>query len=315
MTESTYIENLDKHISKGNKPKRWLWVIFGFYFLSLLLLIALIVLLHISVELNKEFKEFTTYKILQISLVGTYIGFFFYLMMGLFVWTRYKDVASSGEQFIQRYSQLLKHSRDEGIIGKVIHETCTSMNIDEDIYVLLLPQLSIFPSVESYDRKNVLVIPLGFVNYLKKSPNEARFMLAHEIAHIRQKDLYLFRASEAYGKVLVPLILILQSLSIVLKYITLVGVNSPVSSRYEEYILFLFIPEILTMVSVLAASSIVKSIRDNSERLADWGASLVTSSEAGIKLFERIKSMCGEVDYNHPKPQDRIDHINKVHSE
>jgi Zn-dependent protease with chaperone function len=307
-TAASYTAAVTHHRKQAKAPKWWLRVIFGFYFLSLFMLAPVIVFLHLALS---DFGYDQPPAVYYLQLIVFYISFVVLGMLGLFVRVRYREIVSSGHRFIARYSRSLKTSQQLQALYPVLQEVGLQVGVSPDMQVLPIPQSSIFPSVEQYDGNVVLVLPLGYLPFLKKHPEEARFILAHELSHIRQQDLYLFRESEAYGKVLLPLIITMQGLSLLTKaYVVSIA---PQAINTALTFSLLFVPEMLTILSVIVASVVVKRIRLHSEELADYGAALAVTKQAGVALFEKIREQHDtSPDRRHPAPGTRIAYLNNL---
>ncbi len=230
--------------------------------------------------------------------------------LGMGVIVRYRNVVSSSQNFIDRHAQSLKKSQELNFLYPVLQEIGQKLDVSPDMLVLQTPQNIIFPSVEQYSGNIVLILPLGFFSFMRKHPEEARFILAHELSHIRQQDLHLFRQSEAYGKVLLPLILTIEVLNIFVSFYISHALGSDIQTAGEYFAPFA--PPLLMILCVTVAWSSVRQTRFKSEELADWGAALATNKEAGIALFEKIKQQHGLVDERHPGPHERIQFLKEI---
>ncbi|WP_341903937.1 M48 family metalloprotease [Fluviicola taffensis] len=307
IDEKKYLASILKHQRQAKAPKRWLWVIFLFYFVSIALSGISIFFLHMAMsELTYSPEPLDPY---YNQLSALYFNLFLLIGLGLFVIVRYRQIVDYARYFISRHEHLLKEAKNVLSIYPILVELASKLNVSPDILILPTPSKTIFPSLERYRQKEVLILPVGFVYFQFKNPEQGRFILAHELSHIRQKDLQLFRQAEAYGKILLPLILAIQVLSLILKAFFL-GNDLMIIHKASD-LLISFGSEALTIICVLVAAIEVRRVRLNSEELADRGAALAVGAEPGISLFEYLGESNPSDDKTHPSPDERIKLLSK----
>lgn len=75
------------------------------------------------------------------------------------------------------------------------------MNIDIDSISIRLDLRSpgYLPSIVEKDDKNVLLLPVGFLVLVQEEPEQARAMVAHEFAHVLQRDANLWIITDAWA--------------------------------------------------------------------------------------------------------------------
>lgn len=78
-----------------------------------------------------------------------------------------------------------------GALGEMINPLKKAMHLEnEELSVLLNTRdYATSPSVQGYGGRPYLILPLGFLKVLSVEPVFAKTILAHELGHVRQRDI------------------------------------------------------------------------------------------------------------------------------
>lgn len=240
-----------------------------------------------------EALAFSTLVVLSFALILTLISLYFEV---------------SYFQRILKQKDIIKELPDhnKNIIKILINDLCTSMKIDIGSINFWINYRSydFSPSIVEYKGKVHLILPLAFFKICSAHQQEAKAILAHELAHISQKDSNLWLLASAYVRSIME-ILFPTNIGIML---TSLAVNFQITNEYtqeslsESVILFLVIAagtaiagSIVTLPMYLFLRHI-RRMRHRSEYLADLAATIFASREHLCKALER---------YNFTKNEDK----------
>ena len=309
----------------SKRPMRWLRVVFGFYFLGLLVTVVGLVSMHMErsdvvKEASDSFYEFVNTSsfdareaFLSKTIAALYLSLFLMLLLGGIVAELYRRKANKGIAFVEKFKSSRKEIKEVPWLQPALHELSLKLDITPDFKVLLIPQAEIFPSVEGTKNDRSLIMGIGFISFFKKDPQLAKFVLAHELAHLKQDDLFIYRKAEAFSKVLLPLVLVIQSLSIVWKTTFPFWLGSGEIVALNAKTVMSCLPEVLTIASVLFAVKSIKYLRKRSELLADLGAAVATSPDDGIQVFEKyLRKSDEKANGYHPSPEVRTRNLENL---
>lgn len=153
------------------------------------------------------------------------------------------------------------------------------------------------PYVAAIDKKDALVIPAGFLGLWRSRPAEARAILAHEIAHIAQRDLSSWGLVGAANRV-IGFLLVLKTLEYIAAVISAEAAGGGIA--FLMGLLFFWR---------------LRRTRAASECTADLAAAAVVSPDAirsAISLFRTARlSVFGE----HPSRKERLGRLDRFVNE
>lgn len=200
-------------------------------------------------------------------------------------------------------------------LSNMVQEVLTKMNMgksDLDIEILICNVPSSFPSIESYNKRHYLILPVGFLILLKKDREYAISLVGHELAHIKIGDVDLWQeVSIAWFEgrpILVPSLLIQVCLGIILMTALGTAAAEVEAVQIKAVLRGLLQGVMVNFVSVFMTVHYyrkTKKARQRSEILADLMSAKFFGASNLLGVLEKYGKYSDEKGPHLPLPQRR----------
>ena len=172
--------------------------------------------------------------------------------------------------------------KDNPELYRIVENLCITAGIPvPQIYILNEAQPNAFATGRDYNHA-VVVVTKGLLGKLEK--NEIEGVIAHELSHIKNKDMLLMTA-------VVVLVGIISLITNFFLRISFWGGNRNSDDNNSSNIIFLVLGIVAAILAPIAATLIQLSISRNREFLADASGALLTRYPEGLaSALEKIAS-------------------------
>jgi len=172
--------------------------------------------------------------------------------------------------------------KDNPELYRIVENLCITAGIPvPQIYILNEAQPNAFATGRDYNHA-VVVVTKGLLGKLEK--NEIEGVIAHELSHIKNKDMLLMTA-------VVVLVGIISLITNFFLRISFWGGNRNSDDNNSNNIIFLVLGIVAAILAPIAATLIQLSISRNREFLADASGALLTRYPEGLaSALEKIAS-------------------------
>lgn len=231
--------------------------------------------------------------------------------------------------------ELPRESKD--VIQNLIKDICEQLNINVNSihFWVNFRSYHFSPSIVEHKNKINLFLPLAFFKILNKYPREARAMLAHELAHVSQKDTKLWLFASGYVRsieILLPVNIgiFLTSIFIIVHNYTELIVDLEYNTLGSMFLSIVYhlqaltdlsggiivagVPQSIPVLLLFLFFRHVRKMRHRSEYLADLASSIFVGGEYLRRILKRYDP---EINKNrdsftvHPTVYDRIKSLKK----
>lgn len=299
---------LDQWEKRRRRARRYVTLARLQVLLALLITVPLVIYHSFSAEPGEEF--ITLFAWAQVL-----------AMMAVFVWhaRRFQSEFQAGQT--RDISRVLPVR-----LEKQIEEIADALKLAvHDFEVHLAPRrFHANPSVVWVNRKHRLILPLGFLRLAESEPVMAKTMLAHELAHIVQKDASLWKLFLIYSPVIRYVIVpfgILTTIVGVIYFIhtyeavsNLEGVDWVQASGYLNIMAFALAQMALQNIGApMAFLYGIRTMRLKSEYLADLAAAGTTSPKDVLVTLQVFSVRSERQRSNtHPLDKQRIERLESL---